>query len=139
MVTAAASDNLLVYILQRVKKDNRLKSNGYDRNRVVVFAFFGFAGCLLHVVNHALFKGLLFMGAGSVAHGAHTREIDHLGGLLKRMPWTAGTFLVGAVAISGLPPLNGFVSEFLIYLGSFKGAASIGGGSAVAPFIYALF
>jgi hydrogenase-4 component B len=97
-----------------------------------MLAFFGFAGGLLHVVNHAMFKGLLFMGAGSVAHGAHTREIDHLGGLLKRMPWTAGTFLVGAVAISGLPPLNGFVSEFLIYIGSFRGASSIGGGTAVA-------
>ena len=99
-----------------------------------MLAFLGFAGGLLHVVNHALFKGLLFMGAGSVAHGAHTREIDHLGGLLKRMPWTAGTFLVGAVAISGLPPFNGFVSEFLIYIGSFKGATSMKGGIAVALF-----
>jgi len=94
--------------------------------------FFGFAGGLLHVVNHAMFKGLLFMGAGSVAQGAHTREIEHLGGLLKRMPWTAGTFLVGAVAISGLPPLNGFVSEFLIYIGAFKGASATGGGITVA-------
>jgi formate hydrogenlyase subunit 3/multisubunit Na+/H+ antiporter MnhD subunit len=98
--------------------------------------FFGFAGGLLHVLNHAMFKGLLFMGAGAVAHAAHTREIDHLGGLLKRMPWTGAAFLTGAVAISGLPPLNGFVSEFLIYLGSFKGAAggaaSLGGGIAVA-------
>ncbi|MGD0389186.1 MAG: proton-conducting transporter membrane subunit [Tepidisphaeraceae bacterium] len=81
----------------------------------------GFGGALLHVLNHALFKGLLFLGAGSVLHGAGTREIDHLGGLAKRMPWTATTFLVGAVAISGLPPLNGFVSEFLIYLGAFNG------------------
>jgi formate hydrogenlyase subunit 3/multisubunit Na+/H+ antiporter MnhD subunit len=99
-----------------------------------MLAFFGFAGGLLHAVNHAMFKGLLFMGAGSVAHGAHTREIDHLGGLLKRMPWTASTFLVGAVAISGLPPLNGFVSEFLIYIGSFKGACSMSGGIALALF-----
>jgi len=81
----------------------------------------GFGGALLHVLNHALFKGLLFLGAGSVLHGAGTREIDHLGGLAKRMPWTATTFLVGAVAISGLPPLNGFVSEFLIYLGAVNG------------------
>ena len=99
-----------------------------------MLAFFGFAGSLLHVVNHAMFKGLLFMGAGSVAHGAHTREIDHLGGLLKRMPWTAGTFLIGSIAISGLPPLNGFVSEFLIYIGSFRGASTTGGGTAVALF-----
>jgi hydrogenase-4 component B len=97
-------------------------------------AVFGFAGGLLHVVNHSMFKGLLFMGAGSVMHATHTREIDHLGGLLKRMPWTGAAFLAGAVAISGLPPLNGFVSEFLIYIGSFKGASSIGGGSAVLLF-----
>jgi hydrogenase-4 component B len=95
-------------------------------------AALGFAGSLLHVVNHAMFKGLLFMGAGSVAHEAHTREIDHLGGLIKRMPWTATTFLVGAIAISGIPPLNGFVSEFLIYIGAFKGAALIRDGAAVA-------
>ena len=58
--------------------------------------------------------------------GTGTHEIDHLGGLLKRMPWTAATFLVGAVAISGLPPLNGFVSEFLIFLGAFQGGAMLG-------------
>jgi hydrogenase-4 component B len=84
----------------------------------------GFGGALLHVLNHALFKGLLFLGAGAVAHGAGTREIDHLGGLLKKMPWTAVTFLIGAAAISGLPPLNGFVSEFLIFLGALHGGAS---------------
>jgi hydrogenase-4 component B len=79
----------------------------------------GLAGGLLHVWNHALFKALLFLSAGSVIHATHTREIDHLGGLAKTMPWTALGFLVGAVAICGLPPLNGFVSEFLIYLGLF--------------------
>jgi hydrogenase-4 component B len=80
----------------------------------------GLAGCLLHVWNHALFKSLLFFGAGSVIHAQHTREIDHLGGLAKAMPWTAGCFLIGAAAICGLPPLNGFVSEFLIYIGLFQ-------------------
>jgi len=92
-----------------------------------VLAVLGFGGALLHVLNHALFKGLLFLGAGSVLHGAGTGEIDHLGGLAKRMPWTAATFLVGAVAISGLPPLNGFVSEFLIYLGAFHGVTQRAG------------
>ena len=92
-------------------------------------AILGFAGGLLHVVNHALFKGLLFLGAGAVAHGAHTREIDHLGGLLKRMPWTGTAFLVGAAAICGLPPFNGFVSEFLIYLGAFEGVKAGGHGT----------
>jgi hydrogenase-4 component B len=97
--------------------------------------FFGFAGGLLHLLNHALFKGLLFMGAGSVVHAAHTQEIDHLGGLLKRMPWTSVTFLVGAAAISGLPPLNGFIGEFLMYAGSFKGLTSNHSGHAGALLI----
>lgn len=88
----------------------------------------GLSGCLLHVWNHALFKPLLFLGAGSVLHGAHTREIDRLGGLAKRMPYTAAGFLIGAVAISGLPPLNGFVSELLVYLGLFNGLAMHGTG-----------
>jgi formate hydrogenlyase subunit 3/multisubunit Na+/H+ antiporter MnhD subunit len=96
-----------------------------------VLMVLGFGGGLLHVLNHALFKGLLFLGAGAVAHSTGTREIDRLGGLLKRMPWTAVTFLVGAVAISGLPPLNGFVSEFLIFFGAFKGGISTGGPVAV--------
>jgi len=96
-----------------------------------VLIVLGFGGALLHVVNHALFKGLLFLGAGAVLDGAKTLEIDHLGGLLKRMPWTAAVFLIGAAAISGLPPLNGFVSEFLIFLGAFKGGISTDGPVAV--------
>jgi hydrogenase-4 component B len=89
----------------------------------------GLAGGLLHVWNHALFKSLLFLSAGSVVHAAHTREIDHLGGLSKRMPATALAFAVGAVAICGLPPLNGFVSEFLIYLGLFR-TVQVGNGNS---------
>ncbi|HEY5973333.1 MAG TPA: proton-conducting transporter membrane subunit, partial [Geobacteraceae bacterium] len=77
----------------------------------------GSCGALLHVLNHALFKSLLFQGAGSVIHACGTREIDRLGGLGKAMPVTSLCFLTGAVAICGLPPLNGFVSEWLIYLG----------------------
>jgi hydrogenase-4 component B len=80
----------------------------------------GLGGSLLHVWNHAFFKGLLFLSAGSVIHATHTREIDQLGGLAKQMPWTALCFLAGAVAICGLPPLNGFVSELFIYLGLFS-------------------
>jgi formate hydrogenlyase subunit 3/multisubunit Na+/H+ antiporter MnhD subunit len=87
-------------------------------------ATLGFSGALLHVVNHALFKSLLFLGAGSVLHAAGTGELDRLGGLLKRMPVTGTTFLIGAAAISGLPPLNGFVSEFLIFLGAIAGLGS---------------
>ncbi|MBI6547174.1 MAG: hypothetical protein HY692_10300 [Cyanobacteria bacterium NC_groundwater_1444_Ag_S-0.65um_54_12] len=81
-------------------------------------AVLGFAGCLWHVLNHALFKGLLFLAAGSVIHATGSAEIDRSGGLSKTMPWTATCFLVGALAISGLPPLNGFASEFLIYYSS---------------------
>ncbi len=84
----------------------------------------GFGGGLLHVLNHACFKGLLFLGAGSVLHGTGSGDIERMGGLLKRMPWTGWTFLVGAAAISGLPPLNGFVSELLVYLGAFEGVRS---------------
>jgi len=71
--------------------------------------------CLFHTMNHAIFKCLLFLGAGSVLHSTHVRNIEELGGLVRRMPWTAFSFLVGAIAISGLPPLNGFVSEWLTY------------------------
>jgi len=80
----------------------------------------GLSGCLLHVINHGLFKSLLFMSAGSVIHSVGSREIDQFGGLLKRQRWTGLFFLGGAVAISGLPPFNGFVSEWLIYLGAFQ-------------------
>ncbi|CAG1770568.1 partial Hydrogenase-4 component B, partial [uncultured bacterium] len=77
------------------------------------------AGALLHVWTHGLFKSLLFLGAGSVLHATGTRQMSRLGGLWRTMPWTAALFALGAVAISGLPPLNGFVSEWLVYLGMF--------------------
>ena len=84
------------------------------------------AGGLLHVWNHGLFKSLLFLGAGSVLHATGTREMSRLGGLWKRMPWTTGLFALGAVAICGLPPLNGFVSEWLVFLGLFGATLSRG-------------
>ncbi len=96
----------------------------------------GLGGSLLHVWNHAIFKALLFLSAGSVIHTTHTREIDHLGGLAKGMRWTALCFLVGAVAICGLPPLNGFVSEFLVYLGLF-GTLGDGPGPSFAAAAFA--
>ena len=86
----------------------------------------GFAGALLHVVNHSLFKGLLFLGAGSVGHATGTRNLERLGGLARTMPCTAAAFLAGSWAICGLPPLNGFVSEWLIYLAAFRGLAFAG-------------
>jgi len=73
------------------------------------------AAALYHTLNHALFKGLLFMGAGSVMHAAHTKNMEEMGGLLKLMPYTGLFFLIGAVSICALPPFNGFVSEWLTY------------------------
>lgn len=89
-----------------------------------IMAVLGFGGGLLHVLNHAIFKSLLFMGAGMVLHKTGTRSIDALGGLLKNMKITGVTFLIGSLAIAGLPPFNGFVSEFFIYVGSFRGVAT---------------
>ena len=83
----------------------------------------GYAGGLLHVLNHSLFKGMLFLNAGSVIRATGTRDLEKMGALSRNMPVTAGTFLVGAWAICGLPPLNGFVSEWLIYLAAFRGLA----------------
>lgn len=77
----------------------------------------GFAGALLHTLNHGLFKSLLFYTAGNVYQSSHTLNIESLGGLVKKMPQTAFLFLIAAIAIAGIPPFNGFVSEFLIYNG----------------------
>jgi hydrogenase-4 component B len=76
---------------------------------------------LYHTINHAIFKALLFLGAGAVLHATHTRNMEEMGGLIKRMPKTAFCFLIGAVAISALPPLNGFVSEWLTYQSLLQG------------------
>ncbi|MCU0784469.1 MAG: hydrogenase 4 subunit B [Verrucomicrobia bacterium] len=76
---------------------------------------------LYHTINHAVFKGLLFLGAGAVLHSTHTRNMEEMGGLAKRMRWTALFFLIGAAAISALPPLNGFVSEWLTYQALLQG------------------
>ncbi|HNW55316.1 MAG TPA: proton-conducting transporter membrane subunit, partial [Bacteroidales bacterium] len=85
-----------------------------------VLASLGFAGALLHTLNHALFKSLLFYTAGNVYQATHTLDIEKLGGLIKKMPQTALLFLVAAIAICGLPPFNGFVSEFIIYSGVYN-------------------
>lgn len=80
-------------------------------------AVIAFGGALIHVWNHAAMKGLMFLGAGSLLHGAGTKDIERLGGLAKRMPWTGRAMILGAIAIAGLPPLNGFVGEWLLYRG----------------------
>ncbi|MFA4957623.1 MAG: hydrogenase 4 subunit B [Candidatus Methanoperedens sp.] len=78
-------------------------------------AAFGLIAGLYHTINHAVFKSLLFMGAGSIVYATHTRNIEEYGGLIKKMPWTALFFLIGAISISALPPFNGFVSEWLTF------------------------
>jgi hydrogenase-4 component B len=85
-----------------------------------MLAILGFTGSLLHVLNHSLFKSLLFYAAGAVYQATHTRNIEEMGGLAKKMPKTAGLFLLGSLSICGLPPFNGFISEYLIYLGMIK-------------------
>jgi len=91
-----------------------------------VLVALGFTGGLLHLLNHAFFKCLLFYAAGAVYRATHTVDLERLGGLARRMPWTAGFFLLGGLAISALPPLNGFVSELLIYAGLLNQAAPPG-------------
>lgn len=94
-------------------------------------AALAFVGALYHALNHACFKSLLFMGAGAVLHAIGTRSMEAAGGLIRRMPWTALGFLVGAGAIAALPPLNGFASEWLIFQSLLGGAAIPDAGVAV--------
>lgn len=91
---------------------------GTGNNTLIIL---GFTGAILHTLNHSLFKSLLFYAAGNVYQSTHTMDIEELGGLGKLMPRTSFLFLTAAIAICGLPPFNGFVSEFLIYNGMFSG------------------
>ena len=92
-----------------------------ESHHMPFLAVLGFGGALLHVLNHSIFKGLLFLGAGAVIQKTHTGEMDQMGGLAKAMPLVSLLFLVGALAICGLPLFNGFISEFIIYFGLFQG------------------
>ncbi|WP_459999214.1 hydrogenase 4 subunit B [Paradesulfitobacterium aromaticivorans] len=100
---------------------------GYGLPQAAVVAL---AAGLFHVFNHAVFKGLLFLGAGAVHYATGTRDIEKMGGLLRRMPWTGFFFLIGSISISALPPFNGFVSEWLTFqsllmLGSGPGGTAL--------------
>ncbi len=101
----------------------------YGRSDV---ASVGIAASLFHVLNHAVFKGLLFLGAGGVVTATGTRQIEQFGGLIRRMPWTGLFFLIGAMAISGLPPFNGFASEWLTFQAFLFGFL----GSAEPPILF---
>jgi hydrogenase-4 component B len=91
----------------------------------------GFAAGVLHVLNHALFKCSLFYAAGAIYRAAHTVDLERLGGLARRMPRTALYFAIGGLAMCGLPPFNGFISEFLLYVGLLSGPAPTGEGDVV--------
>lgn len=88
---------------------------GMDRNSIFLVVC-GFAGSFIHIINHALFKSLLFLGSGVLIHSTGTREIDLMGGMAKKMPFTSALFLTGSIAICGLPPLNGFIGEIFLYI-----------------------
>ncbi len=98
-------------------------------------ALLGYSGALLHVWNHALCKGLLFLGAGVVEESAGTTDLEKLGGLSKRLPLASVAVLIGSVAIMGLPPLGSFVSEFLIYRGAFREEISLGNPWAIPALV----
>lgn len=107
---------------------------GFDNKPLIIL---GFSGALLHTLNHSLFKSLLFFSAGSIYQQTHTRNMDKLGGLIKKMPQTAIFFLIGALAIGGLPPFNGFISEFIIYSGLVKGL-TLGNMSQLILFVLSI-
>jgi hydrogenase-4 component B len=126
----------------------------FTKMNMPILAAFALTAGLFHLVNHALFKGLLFLCAGSIYKATGRRDIEKMGGLIKFMPWTAGAFLVGAVAISALPPLNGFVSEWMtlqaffagilncpanmkIFMGVLAGILALTGGLVAACFVKA--
>lgn len=81
----------------------------------------GFAGALLHVLNHSLYKPMLFYAAGNIYQLTRTRNMEQLGGLVRKLPYTAFFFLCGAIAIAGLPPFNGFISKFMLFSGMIEG------------------
>ena len=90
----------------------------------------GYSGALLHTLNHSMFKSMLFFSAGALCKSTHTQEMNKMGGAIKKMPYTAFLFLIGSIAICALPPLNGFISEFIIYNGVFSSFAYISGEKA---------
>ncbi|MBF0217003.1 MAG: hydrogenase [Candidatus Omnitrophica bacterium] len=94
-------------------------------------AALGFGGALLHVLNHAFFKGLLFFAGGAVIQNTNTGVMDEMGGIAKKMPLVSGLFMVGALSITGMPIFNGFISEFIIFSGLFRGLLTLSLSNAV--------
>ena len=99
---------------------------GYVLTAVGLCTALGISAGLYHAMNHTLFKGLLFLAAGAVLHQTGTTDLDRLGGLSKKMPWTTVLFLIGAFSISGIPPFNGFASKWMIYQATYEKAVESG-------------
>lgn len=97
--------------------------------RLPVVAALAMTAVFVHIWNHSIMKGLMFLAAGSVLHGSGTKDLEKLGGLLKRMPATGGVMILGATAMAALPPLNGFIGKWLIYLSLFRGGIATSGTS----------
>lgn len=104
-------------------------------SRLPAVGVLGTTAALLHIWNHALMKGLMFFASGSVLHGTGTRDMEKLGGLMKRMPWTGAAMMVGGVAIAALPPLNGFVGKWLLYLSLIRVGLSASGGQSLTALL----
>ena len=100
-----------------------------------LLSMLGYSAALLHTLNHGIFKGLLFQGAGAVLRSARTGDLEALGGRARRMPALGAAFAVGAAALCGLPPMNGFVSEWLAFVAGFHGASVLPGGWGVSALV----
>ncbi len=124
--------------IKRLLAYSSVSQMGYVLFALGVFSVYGVSGGLFHLINHAFSKGLLFMAAGTVMHQTGLRNIDKLGGLSNKMPITAFMAAIGAMSIAGSPPLSGFASEWMMFLGGFQAAIPPGAGVIVQPEILIL-
>jgi len=120
--------------IKRLLAYSSVSQMGYVLFALGMITTYGVSGGLFHLINHAFSKGLLFMTAGAVIHQTHLRDVDLMGGLSNKMPITAFTAAVGALSIAGSPPLSGFASEWMMFLGGFQAALMDAGGIARPEF-----
>lgn len=111
---------------KRLLAFHSISQMGYVVTALGLGTAIGVTSGLFHAINHSLFKGLLFLCAGAVYYATGTTDLDRLGGLSKKMPWTATCFIVGAFSISGIPPFNGFASKWMIYQATYQKAVETG-------------
>ncbi len=147
-IIAAVMMAMMQHELKRLLSFHAVSQVGYMVLGIGTGVPIGVVGGLFHMVNHAIYKSLLFLGGGAVEKRAGEMELDNLGGLARAMPWTFVGFLVGSLAISGVPPLNGFVSKWLVYQGVIEGgghlmpvllgAAVVGSALTLASFVKAV-